>query len=171
MNESESSQRHSLSLAIRPQEIPVHKKIGFHTAFGTEWFEFSPMKMKEYFYELGAAVANQHFHDDISFSTVLDMSSLNIDDLEDHPVYGSNLCAILDCKVKDDARVDMLKRVCGITLNYPEYEVLRHQINELVEADLVAANVKWNPEDDVFRKVRLCVVFLHTQPFIKLEAV
>jgi len=124
MNESEPSQPSTQALSIRTQETPVYKRRGFHTAFGTEWFEFSPLKMKEYFYELATSVNNQSYLCDISFSTVLDMSSLNIDELEDHQVFGSNICAILDSKAKGEARIDMLRRVCGPVLKHPEHEIL-----------------------------------------------
>jgi hypothetical protein len=155
MGESHSPQDCARTLAIRSQEAPGHKNLGFHTAFGTEWFEFSPEKMKDYFYELGAIMARHHYVDDISFSSALEMSSLNIDEFEYQPLFGSSLCAMLDCKVKDDARADLLRRVCGYALNLPEYELLRYQINELVEADLVAAGVTYNPEANIYLKARL----------------
>jgi hypothetical protein len=165
MNESESSQHSTQTLVIRQHETPAHKRLGFHTTFGTEWFEFSSTKIKEYYYELAATIANQRYLNDISFSTVLDMSSLNIDELENQLVFGSNLCTVLDCKVKDEVRVEMLRRVCGAALKFPEYEVLRHQVNELMEADLVAANVTWIPEDSIYLKVCLDMTFLYAPAF------
>jgi hypothetical protein len=167
MNESHSSQDCALTLATRSQKVPGHKNLGFHTAFGTEWFEFSPEKMKDYFYELGAIMVRHRYADDISFSSALEMSSLNIDEFEDQPLFGSSLCAMLDCKVKDDARADLLRRVCGYVLNLPEYELLRYQVNELVGADLVAARVTYNPEANIYLKVRLYRISLHSPTFIK----
>jgi hypothetical protein len=165
MNEAESSQNSSLTLAIRAQKTPIHKRLGFHTAFGTEWFEFSPMKMKEYFYEVATNINNQSYLNDISFSTVLDMSSLNINEIEDHVVFGSDLPAILDCKAKDEARLDMLRTVCLPVLKDAKYELLRHQVITLVEADLSAANITWRPEENLYLKVRLYrVTSLHTFP-------
>ncbi len=165
MNDSKLLQDSTQNMTIHSQEIPVYKRLGFHTALGTEWFEFSPEKMKGYFYELGTIMARYRFLEGISFSSVLDMSSLNIEGLDDQPVFGSNLSAILDDKVKDDARADMLKLVCGRVLNQEEFKLLRHQVNELVEADLVAANVKWIPESNIYLKVRLDMMSPHSPKF------
>lgn len=162
MNESRSSQDAARTLAIRSQETSGYKRVRFHTAFGIEWFEFSPEKIKGYFYELGAIIARYRSFDDISFSSVLEMSSLNIDELEDQPVFGASLSVMLDCRVKDDARADMLREVCGYALKLPEYELLRHQVNELVEADLVAAEVTYNPDDNIYLKVSLDGRSLHS---------
>jgi hypothetical protein len=168
MNESESSQHSTQTLAIRTPEFPNHKKLGFHTAFGTEWFEFSPTRMKEYFYETATAISNQTYVNDISFSTILDMSSLNINEIEDQPVFGSNLPAILDCKAKDEARLDMLRQVCGLVFNKAENEVLRLQVIELVEADLTAANITWSQKDNLYTKVRQDrLTSLHSFPLHK----
>jgi hypothetical protein len=160
MNQSQDPAR---TLAVRPQQNLNTKKLGFRTASGTEWFEFSPEKMKDYFYELGAIMARRRCLDDISFPSVLEMSSLNIDDLQDSPVFGSGLSTILDCKVKDDTRADMLSRVCGYTLKMPDCELLRYQINELVEADIVAAEVAHNSDDDIYLKVRLDRISLRSK--------
>jgi hypothetical protein len=154
MHESEASQQSTKTLAIRTQETPVHRRLGFHTAFGTEWFEFSPARMKEYFYETTTAISNQSFLNDISFSTVLEMSIFNINEAEDQPAFGSNLPAILDCKAKEESRLYILRQVCGAMFNKPEHELLRHQVTELMEADLTVANITWTQRDTLYTKVR-----------------
>lgn len=155
MNESQPSENSARTLAIRSQETLDHKRLGFHTALGTEWFEYSPEKVKDYFYEMGAIMARHRCLDDIAFSSVLGMSSLNINNLEDQPVFGSNFCEVLETKVKDDARAAMLSRVCGSVLKLPEFKLLRDQVNRLVEADLVAADVSYDPKMNILLKVRL----------------
>ena len=125
--------------------------------------------MKEYLHEIATSVNNQSYLNDISFSTVLDMSSLNINEIENQSVFGSTLPTILDCKAKDEARLDMLRTVCLAVLRDPEHEVLRHQVIKLVEGDLTAANITWRPEENLYLKVGLYLV-TSLLPFRFIEA-
>jgi hypothetical protein len=96
------------------------------------------------------------------------MSSVNINNIEDQLVFGSDLPAILDCKAKDETRLGMLRTVCLPVLKDAEHELLRHQVITLVEADLTAANITWRPEENLYLKVRPYEeAFLHSPHLYK----
>lgn len=155
MEGPDSSRSSSPCSAVGEKETPAHRRIGFNTASGTVWFEFSAVKLKEYFYELHKSTMIGCLMDDISFSTVLNMSSMSCDNLENRGAFGSNLCAILDNKVKEESRLRMLRIVCGNLVHRPEFDELRQEVERMIEADLVAANIKWKPEHKLQTKVGL----------------
>jgi hypothetical protein len=153
MNGTMSSQNISHSLEIDAQETPSHKRVRFHTQSGPVYFEFSAMKLKEYFYEISIYQMDKCLLGDISFSTVLDMSSMSVDGLGDQQAFGSDLSAILDCKAKEEERFRMLKVVFSFLVKRAEHDELRQQVEKLVEADLNAANITWEPDHALLDKV------------------
>jgi hypothetical protein len=154
MEETEPSARLIKIWQIRTQDLPVYKRLGFHIGFGTQWFEASPAQIKEYFYEIAIAINTQSYLDDISFSTVFDMSTLGFSEGEHQPpIFETNLYTMTNSKANEEARLDMLKAICLTVIDKPEHEGLRDRVIELLEADLRTANITWRPDDSLHTKV------------------
>jgi len=105
--------------------------------------------MKEYFYEIATNINNQSYLNNISFSTLLDMSLVNINNIEDKLVLGS------DCKAEDEAHLDILRTVCLLVLRTQNMSCFVTRSLHWWRRILAAANITWRPEENLYLKVRL----------------
>jgi hypothetical protein len=128
------------------------------TASGEVLFELTPQKVKENFLEMvqyHLVNMNVLSFQDIAFSTVLNMSSLNTwdDGALDQPAYSSNLCAAIGQRDMEEQRYAALRRVCGIVLHNPSYEALRSEVRELLDKDAMKEGIELMHNYDIHEKV------------------
>lgn len=118
-------------MTMDTREAPPYRMLRINPASGAVLFEFSPVKLKEYVYEMYTHMTpTSCLLNDISFSNVPAMASMTLDDLGERTTFGTGLCAILNHKGKEEERLRMLREIWRELVNRPEHAALCQEVEK-----------------------------------------